>query len=460
MSATLGDEGYQLTITETMIRIVAGHEKGVFYGVQSLIQMLPMDGGREFELPTIEIVDQPEYGWRGFMFDEARHFFGKETVKKILDWMAAYKMNRFHWHLTDDQGWRIEIEAFPLLTEIGSKRSRTKMGTFFGKGGYINETHEGFYTQEDIKEIVAYAKQRQIDVIPEFDIPGHFSTVLAAYPEFGCSRKRAEVKDKNGIFKEVACVSNPETIDFIKTVIDELCELFPFPFMHIGGDEVKTENWENCSACTQLLKDKGLSSYHELQVWFANQIAAHLREKRRTSIVWNEVTHPELAEDIMLLHWISKGKGFKKTVHAVNSGRKALMQTAPVSYFDYPYAMAPLRKINQLNPRKNIDSAASENIMGVQCALWTEFVNNEKRIEFNCFPRMALIAEIGWETAQPDDVNSFIRRWKKSASQRDLLGLKNAAPIKAANPKGIKQLYLAIKSIFFDMRFEEMFWQK
>ena len=458
----LGEEGYRLRVEEEVIRIEAGSKVGAFYGLQSLLQLLPFDEpNATFSIPQGVIEDTPQYGWRGFMFDEARHFFGKETVKKILDWMAAYKLNRFHWHLTDDQGWRVEIKAYPKLTEIGSVRKGTRYGAFRGpfKDEYVAKPHGGFYTQEDIREIVAYAKERQIEVIPEFDLPGHFSSVLAAYPALGCTGEPVEVKEGSGIFGDIACVGNSAAVDLIKTVIDELCDLFPFPYFHIGGDEVKTDNWETCPKCQGLMQEKGIDSLHGLQVYLTNEMTAYLKAKGRTTLVWNEALGEDLDEDVVLLHWISFGKHFEKTIGAMKAGRKGIMQPIFTTYFDYSYALVPIRKINRYDETKGLEGDGLQQLMGVQCALWTEQINNEAHVQFNCFPKMALMAEAGWGTRVADGGQDFMQRWDAGKSHQELMGLVHAAPLKAVNPWGLRRWWMTAKCMLKDMRSEVRKWQ-
>lgn len=459
---SLGVEGYRIRIDDNLISIEAANEVGAFYAIQSVLQMLPMDdASKPFSIAQGLIEDAPTYGWRGFMFDEARHFFGKETVKKILDWMAAYKLNRFHWHLTDDQGWRVEIKAFPNLTKIGSVRKGTRYGAFRGpfKDEYVAKPHGGFYTQEDIREVVAYAKERKIEVIPEFDLPGHFSSVLAAYPEFGCTGETVEVKEGSGIYGDIACVGNPDAVQFIKTVIDELCDLFPFPYFHIGGDEVKTDNWETCPKCQALMQEKGIESLHNLQVFLTNEMTAYLKTKGRTTLVWNEALGDDLDEDVVLLHWISFGKHFEKTINAMKIGRKAIMQPIFTTYFDYSYALVPIRKINRYNERKSLNSQGVQQLMGVQCALWTEQINNEAHVQFNCFPKMALMAEAGWGTRVADGGQDFLRRWETGKTHQHLMELNHAAPLKAVNPWGLRRWWMTAKCMLKDMRSEVRKWQ-
>ena len=316
---SLGDEAYSLSVSAKRIDITAAKPAGFFYAFQTLKQLMPrnvMAGVpdatiKEWSVPCVEIEDEPRFGWRGFMLDEGRHFYGKEEIKKILDVMAAYKMNRFHWHLTEDQGWRIEIKKYPKLTEVGAWRDSKVLG--WGDVKPDGQRYGGYYTRKDVKEIVEYAKERFIEIVPEVDIPGHSQAAVASYPEFlACDpENKHEVWLWQGVSADVINVANPKAVQFAKDVIDELTEMFPFGYIHLGGDECPTSKWERNSECQALLKEIGSTNYRDLQIHFYKQLKEHIAQKpadkQRKLIFWNEVLHGNtapLGDDITIMAWI------------------------------------------------------------------------------------------------------------------------------------------------------------
>ena len=285
----LGAEGYKLDITPAKINIEAARRAGLFYAWQTLRQLLPAGNGRIMEsdnltLPCLTINDKPRFPWRGFMLDEARHFFGMDTVKRVLDWLAFIKMNTFHWHLTDYQGWRIEIKKYPKLSEVGSIRAGSQTHSFLKRyRGMEMIPHQGWYTQSEVQEIIAYAAERHITIVPEFDLPGHFSAALAAYPHLSCTKEPMEVRREWGVFEDVACVGSPETRQFLKDVLDEFCTIFPRPFIHLGGDEVRTDHWETCPQCRRVKRELEVQSCADLNTFIMNELGVYLLEKGKIS---------------------------------------------------------------------------------------------------------------------------------------------------------------------------------
>jgi hexosaminidase len=455
----VGNEGYQLNIDPERISISAAEGAGLFYGVQTLRQLLPANPQGEIYLPCLEISDRPRFEWRGFLLDEARHFFGMRTVKQVLDWMSFFKVNRFHWHLTDYQGWRIEIEKYPRLTEIGSRRMSSQRRSFSKRYAYMDFTpHQGWYTKDDLREIVFYAAERNITIVPELDLPGHFSAALAAYPQLGCTKEQVEVPTEWGIFKDVACVGNPETREFLYNVLDEMADMFPGPYIHLGGDEVKSDHWESCPDCRQLKEEYRLDSFAQLNPWIMNELGDFLRQKGKTLIVWNEALHPMLDKSTVIMHWTPNPFTFGRTRRALLDGYRAILQPFWESYFDYAHSLVSLERVHQAKTLDRIQPSAMQNVIGVQGALWTEFVDNEDRLEWNTFPRMAAKAEVGWSQPGERSYNDFQLRWKKLQPHLEGIGLGNPAPLEACNPSFYRRNMALVHDVLRDMHAEQKRW--
>ncbi len=447
-------ESYHLSISPKKIVINASTEAGLFYGIQTLRQLIPVDSTASITLPCLEIEDRPAFPWRGFMLDEARHFFGVETVKRILDWLSFFKINRFHWHLTDDQGWRIKIKQYPLLTEIGSQRKRSKRKNRFSHD-WDNSPHGGYYTGAEIREIVAYAADRHITIVPEFDLPGHFSAVLAAYPEFGCTKEKVEVQTNWGIFKEVACVGSSDTQTFLKNVLDEICELFPGNYIHLGGDEVKYDHWRRCPVCQAKMKRQNFRNVSKLHGFIMNELAEHLLAKGRTPIVWNEALKPNLSKEVIIMHWTPGKKHLNKTLKAIENGYQVIFQPFFETYFDYAHTLIPLRTVIEAKSLLQLNKKTRENTLGVQGALWTEFVEDERRIQFQCFPRQAAVAENGWCEHSTQKAESFERRWYKLLPHLYQMELNHPAPLSAVNQGALQKIRHAAFDLLLDMEAEQ-----
>ena len=450
IDASLPAEGYTLTVNENGIEIKAPTKAGFFYAIQTLKQLLPRDlFGKElnseakWEIPFVTITDQPQYGHRGFMMDVARHFFDKEEVKKVLDIMALYKMNRLHWHLTDDQGWRIEIPEYPLLTEVGAVRS----GSFTSPGDgskFFDDTEYGrgmYFTQDDLREIVAYAAERNIDILPEIDLPGHMVAAVTAYPELSCDpTKEYSVRIDGGISEDVLNIGKDETIDFLKCVLDNVAEIFPYPYIHIGGDECPTKQWQTNEDCLRRVQEEGLAGVHELQSWLVEELGTYLKEKHgKDIVVWDE----------LLAHWTSENKvkpvimawnSLGKTAEAANKGFKSIatpyshvyidfMQVGPdKTILDEPYYGGwsetntnTLEEAYSLNPAGSL-SGREEYCLGVQCNLWAETLNDNIELEYQLLPRMIAVAETGWLPASKKNWSGFYRRLQSHDEILDLLG--------------------------------------
>ena len=443
----MGKEAYRLSVTPKRINIAAATPAGFFYALQTLKQLMPrnvMAGVRdesvkEWRVPCVFIVDEPRFSWRGFMLDEGRHFYGKEEVKKIIDVMAAYKMNRFHWHLTEDQGWRIEIKKYPKLTEVGAWRD-TKVCAW-GDVKPDGIRYGGFYTHEDIKEVVAYAKERFVEIVPEVDIPGHSQAAVASYPEFlACDpENNHEVWKWQGVSGDVINVANPLAVQLAKDVIDELTELFPFGYIHLGGDECPTYKWERNAECQALLKEIGSTNYRDLQIHFYKQLKDHVAakpvEKQRKLIFWNEVLHgntASLGNDITIMAWIGADGA---AVDAAKRGmttilspqipyyinrRQSKLATEPMSQ---GYGDETVERVYNYKPMNNVAEELQSKYLGVQANFWTEWVVEPSVVEYLMLPRLAAVAEAGWTPAELRNYDDFINRLQGEAKYYQLRGV-------------------------------------
>ena len=442
-------EGYFLRIEQNKIQIHAIDSAGLFYGFQTLRQLLPKEVEQteskmtiDWNVPCVFIDDYPRFTWRGFMLDVGRHFQPISQIKKILDQMALYKMNRFHFHLTDDQGWRIQINKYPKLTDIGSKRNDTKIGGWVSKK-YRGKPHEGYYTQEEIQEIVSYAKERFIEVIPEIELPGHSRAALAAYPDLGCTGASMKVPSKFGIFQDIYCAGKDETFSFLQDVFDEILYLFPCTYVHIGGDEAPKKRWKSCSHCQHRIKEEKLEDEKDLQTYFVNRMVDYLASKGKKVIGWNEILHPNLNFKAVGQWWIG---GKRKILPYLRQGRKIIVSKLTHIYLDYNYVMTPLSKTYALEPiPSELEPKFHSNILGLEAPLWTEWVPNNTRFEWQVFPRMIAVAETAWTQKEKKNFQSFMTRLTVLYQRLSLMGIQ-PAPLTIVNPKGIKR-YLKMNSI-------------
>lgn len=430
------DEGYQLEIGASGIDIRAKTSAGFLYGAETLRQLLPPETettgitGDVF-LPYIKIEDAPRYSYRGFMLDVSRHFFGVDIIKRILDQMALLKLNRFHWHLSDAQGWRIEIKKYPKLTEIGSKRDSTLVyGWVLGKK-YVNQKeYGGFYTQDQIREIVAYAKQRNIEVIPEIDIPGHATALLASYPELSCTGERLKPSNGVKIPPDLVCAGKDSSYKMLFEIFDEIIDLFPFKYIHIGGDEANKIRWENCPRCQAKIKERGLRDEKELQSYFMNRIASYLTSKGCRVICWNDGFYQTLQPDIICQHWFLNKK---ETVRQINEGRKAIYSYASGYYLDYSFKTFGLKNSYNIGTGEyhyNLDG--QKNVIGVEAPLWCEAVYNLERIEWQMYPRILAACENAWCNHDKKNYNEFLDRLVAFEERLDIMNIQHA----------LKQCYL------------------
>ncbi len=419
----LGKEGYRLSVTAKKVAIRAPELNGIFYGIQTLRQLLPTSIYRKgtvrnirWEIPAVEIEDHPRFSWRGGHLDVGRHFMPKEFLFKYIDLLALHKFNVFHLHLTEDQGWRIEIKKYPRLTEVGAWRKdsmlTTKPPTYEGK------PHGGFYTQEDLREIVAYAQQRFITVVPEIEMPGHSQAAIAAYPELGNLGSQLEVCTDWGVIEHVFNVEDG-TIRFLQDVLTEVMDIFPSPFIHVGGDEVPKKEWKESARAQDRIKELGLKNEEELQSWFIKQMDNFLASKGRRLIGWDEILEGGVAPGAAVMSW----RGEKGGIEAAQMGHDVVMTPTGYTYFDYyqsrnrvgePQALGnflPLDRVYSYNPvPAALKATESGRILGAQFQLWTEYIPDPKQAEYMMFPRACALSEVVWSPAQKRNLSEFMNR--------------------------------------------------
>ncbi len=440
----LGEEGYSLKINPERVLLSAPTPAGIFYGIQTIRQLLPIEiekkneiSGIEWSIPSIEIKDYPRFSWRGYMLDEGRHFLGKEVVKHILDLMALFKMNVFHWHLTEDQGWRIEIKKYPLLTEIGSRRKETQIGGFLSKQ-MDNTPHEGYYTQEEIQEVISYASKLFIKIIPEIDMPGHSKAALAAFPELSCTGGPFEVSTTFGIKKDVYCLGKESTFEFISNVLEEIAHLFPSEVIHIGGDEVPKKKWEECQECQTKIKAENLKNEKELQIYFTERIYKLLSPQNRRLMGWNQILSVSSPNDIIGQYWMF---GKKKVMNHLMKGGNIVFSKFGSTYLDYSYKRTSLSKAYNYEPvPKKLQKNYHINILGIEAPLWTEWVRNVRELDWQTFPRLIAIAESNWTPKGQKSYSNFRHHLEYLLKRLDILGVFYAQK-EEYQPTFIKRLF-------------------
>lgn len=425
-SEELSSGSYQLDITPSQIHLAARERSSMFAGLQTLVQLMRAgsDAGHlPLQIECMRILDQPNYEWRGFMLDEARHFQGAETVKMILDWMTYLKMNVFHWHLSDDQGFRVESKRFPLLTEIGSYRPATQRGGMLSRKVNM-QSHQGFYTQAEISELVEYAADRHITVVPEIDVPGHSSAILAAYPELGCRDRDYVVQPYWGIHSDILCVGQKSTLDFLEQLYGELLDIFPGPYFHSGGDEAPKKRWHRCPRCQELTRQLGYAKVEQLQTYLANHLNRFLQSQGRTMIAWNEVLSEDLDADIIIQFWL--GNKTELIDHA-KTGRRIILSNYNAYYLDHTYTHSSLEKVYIFDPLFGDLKSHTASILGIEAPLWTEFVPTRARLDWQLFPRLLAIAESAWLGNSRPGYDHFHRRLAGLLPQLEQAGIGYAA---------------------------------
>ena len=383
---------YKLKVDEEKI-LIEGSQKGIFYGFQTLFQLILLNNENfkgNFKIPCVDIQDSSSFSHRGFLMDCCRHFFSVETIKKYIDLLAFYKMNVLHWHLTEDQGWRIEIEKYPRLNSIGSYRKDS------------TGLYGGFYTKNEIKEIVDYAAERHIEIIPEIELPGHSTAAIAAYPYLSCLQKPIDVANTWGVFKEIYCAGNDSVFLFLENIFEEIVDLFPSKRIHIGGDEAPKFRWEHCNKCQNRMKSENLSDEHALQSYFIERIAEILAKKNRSVIGWDEILESKINSEVSIQSW----RGISGGIEAVKQGKKAIMSPTSHCYFDYEIESIDLEKVYSFSPiPSGLDSIEQTLIIGGECNLWSERIPNEKELDYKSFPRLLAMSEVLWRNPKKNYLN-------------------------------------------------------
>ncbi len=428
-------EYYKLSITPKQIRIAAYTDTGVFRACMTLLQMLPADYVQTkqtgFPLPCVNIEDRPAFNYRGLHLDVCRHFFPVSFIKRYIDDMALFKYNVFHWHLTEDQGWRIEIKKYPKLTEVGAWRNGSQKGRY-AEHRFDSLRYGGFYTQEEVKEIVEYARQRYITVIPEIEMPGHSLAALAAYPQLSCTGGPFEVAKGWGVFDDVYCAGNDTTLNFLKDVLSEVLTLFPSKYIHIGGDECPKTRWKICPKCQNRMKLEGLKDEHELQSWFVQHIEKWLNEKGRSIIGWDEILEGGLAPNATVMSW----RGTAGGEEAAKQGHNVIMTPGKPCYFDHyqskdstePIAIGgynPLQAVYDYSPVPTSLGDLSTHVLGAQGNVWTEYMETEGHVEYMVWPRAAALAEALW-TGTGRDYQKFLKNLPSTMKQLETRGVNHA----------------------------------
>lgn len=421
-------EGYRLKVTRRGIDLTALDSAGLFYGRQTLCLLATAQG-----IPCVEIIDNPCFGYRGIHLDVSRHFFPVETIFRLLDEMARYKLNKFHFHLADNGGWRIRIDAYPLLTRLGAFRTESDWLEWWSYGDrhYVPEdtpgAYGGYYTKEEIRRIVAYAAERFIEVIPEIEFPGHSDEVFAAYPELCCSGRAYT----SGEF----CVGNPLSLKFMDEVLTEVLELFPSKYIHIGGDEAVKHEWYKCPDCQKKMKELGLRNEEELQAYFTEKVVEYLKTLNKTTICWNESANSGKLESSVILQFWQDGKDNENVIREVKNGRKIIVSKFNPYYLDYPYPMHSLKAAYEFEPVFHGIEGYEQNVLGVESTLWTEWIDNTDLLAFRVFPRLTAVAESAWCDKSKKDYLAFENSLKNvNKLIENTTGIK-AAPLKDCNVK-------------------------
>jgi len=427
---------YSLSVSDKGVHI-KGSQDGVFYGVQSLIQLMPPDGdfsGESIVVPFVEIRDEPRFEYRGMLLDVSRYFFDIEFLKKCVDFAAWHKLNYFHVHLTDDQGWRIEIKKYPELTETGSWRNGTMTGLWPGTGN-DSIRHGGYYTRDQLKELVAYAKERHVTIVPEIEMPGHSLSALASYPWLGCTGGPYEVKQSWGGSIDVLCPGKESTFEFLKNVLDEVIEIFPSQYIHIGGDECQKDRWKECPLCQERIRTEGLKDETGLQSYFIKRIEKHLNLRDRIMIGWDEILEGGVAPNAIVMSW--RGDGEKGCLEAIRAGNKVILSPSFGFYLDYPQTsfedslaadwggVTPLHKTYNFEPvYKSLRPEDVKWILGGQANVWTEYIRYPSKMEYMTFPRLSAASEVLWSPEGSRDWEDFKDRLDVQYKRYRLWGIR------------------------------------
>ena len=430
-------EGYRLTVTPDGIRVAGNDHAGLFYGLQSLSQLMPPGvevdaGGRGIDVRAAIIEDAPRFAYRGMHLDVARHFFEPDFVKRYIDLLARYKINRFHWHLTEDQGWRIQIDAYPRLAEVGAWRAQTQIGHGYDPFNGDGQRYGGYYTKDEIREIVAYAQERYVTIIPEIEMPGHSLAALAAYPELACTEGPFEVGMTWGVFEDIYCPTDA-TFEFLENVLAEVVELFPGEYVHIGGDEAPKARWEESPFVRRLMQREGMTEVEQVQGYFIRRIERFLRANGKRVIGWDEILEGGLPEDATVMSW----RGITGGIQATRMGHEVIMTPSSHLYFDYyqsedqdsePFAIGgflPLDTVYAYEPVPyQLRPEDAARIIGAQANVWTEYMKTPEHVEYMLLPRMLALSEVVWSPAGTKDFENFLDRLAWHTARFDALGIR------------------------------------
>ncbi|WP_162051755.1 glycoside hydrolase family 20 protein [Pontibacter pamirensis] len=422
-------DAYSLDVNKDGVTITGDTYAGTFHGLQSLIQLLPVEKSASLVIPAVAIQDAPRFSYRGMHLDVARHMFPVSFIKKYIDYLALHKMNYFHWHLTEDQGWRIEIKKYPKLTSVGGYRDGTIIGRYPGTGN-TGKRYGGYYTQEEAKEIVKYAADRHITVIPEIEMPGHSSAALTAYPWLGCPNTGPyKVEQTWGIFDDVYCAGKDSTFMFLQDVMDEVMAIFPSKYMHIGGDESPKTNWKTCPLCQKRIKEEGLEDEHELQSYFIQRMEKYINSKGRTIIGWDEILEGGLAPNAIVMSWRGEAGG----IAAAQQNHYVIMTPGTHVYFDHSQSQredsvtiggfTTVQKAYSYEPvPKELTPEQAKYVLGAQANVWTEYMSNPAKVEYQIFPRMTALSEVLWTAPEKKDWNDFEKRLLTQFKRYDMWG--------------------------------------
>ena len=441
-----GKEAYTINVSSDGILVRAVAPEGIYRATRTLLKSVGTEKTSSVEFPSAEVSDWPRFGYRGLMLDVSRHFSDVEMVKRTIDMLALHQLNIFHWHLTDDQGWRIEIKSHPELTEVGAWRDDTVVGRYLGGTDYPTDgkRHGGFYTQEQIREIVAYAKERYIEIIPEIDLPGHTSAVLAAYPQLGCEDKEYKVANRWGVIRDVLCAGNPASLDLFKDIMDEVCDLFPGKYIHLGGDECVKDRWKACPKCQKKIRELGLkdgSRYSKedyLQSWFMGEVASYVQSKGKRVIGWDEILEGVPMDDSVIMSW----RGTEGGITAARMGHDVVMTPTSDMYFDQSQTLASqleeipvggfinVMKVYSYEPLPaSLTPEQQKHILGCQANVWCEYMPEERIRQYQILPRLAALSEVQWTMPERKNYKDFLKRLPKMLSIYDHYGYNYAKHI-------------------------------
>lgn len=439
-------EAYSINVSSDGILVRAVAPEGIYRATRTLLKSVGTEKTSSVEFPSAEVSDWPRFGYRGLMLDVSRHFSDVEMVKRTIDMLALHQLNIFHWHLTDDQGWRIEIKSHPELTEVGAWRDDTVVGRYLGGTDYPTDgkRHGGFYTQEQIREIVAYAKERYIEIIPEIDLPGHTSAVLAAYPQLGCEDKEYKVANRWGVIRDVLCAGNPASLDLFKDIMDEVCDLFPGKYIHLGGDECVKDRWKACPKCQKKIRELGLkdvgrySKEDYLQSWFMGEVASFVQSKGKRVIGWDEILEGVPMDDSVIMSW----RGTEGGIAAARMGHDVVMTPTSDMYFDQSQTLASqleeipvggfinVMKVYSYEPLPaSLTPEQQKHILGCQANVWCEYMPEERIRQYQILPRLAALSEVQWTMPERKNYKDFLKRLPKMLSIYDHYGYNYAKHI-------------------------------